>query len=465
MSRLLAVIVGAPLAAYAYLGLFSRYAADDFCTAGQVATRGLVGLELQLYEAWSGRFAFTFIVGLVELIGAGAARVLPALAILAWVAALTWAISRLGRLLGWQDAVIQALLVAELIVLATLASTPDVGQSLYWQTGMLTYLAPLVVLACWVALVTGRVRAVGAGPGALLASGALAFVAAGTSETYVAAQVAGLVLAGGLGAIALPAPARRVFLPLVAAGLAGSLLAFSIVVLAPGNAVRGGGARPSWAYVASAALDDARQFVHDFYRFSTLQAAITFSVPFGLALFAPPRTPGRAQLGRALGWGALVGLAGLVEVVVCLTPSFYALSAPEPGRARIIPQLVLVCLTALAGYLAGVSFLLLWPRLVVQLRPVVAAVVALTLVSPALITRDVLAEVGEARAYAQRWDGIDAQVRADHAAGLQDVVVRPLAPTGTVRGMDFVGPNPADWLNQCVARYYGIRSIATLEPG
>jgi hypothetical protein len=82
--KALAAILGVPLAAYAYLGLFSRYAADDYCTAGQVVTRGLLGLELQLYEAWSGRFAFTFVVGLVELIGSGATRVLPAIAIVAW---------------------------------------------------------------------------------------------------------------------------------------------------------------------------------------------------------------------------------------------------------------------------------------------------------------------------------------------------------------------------------------------
>jgi hypothetical protein len=91
---------------------------------------------------------------------------------------------------------------------------------------------------------------------------------------------------------------------------------------------------------------------------------------------------------------------------------------------------------------------------------VVAGLAVLALLSPLVVTREVLAEVDPARVYAQRWDGIDAQVRADRARGLQDVVVDPLAPTGTVRGMDFVGANPSDWLNECVARYYGIRTIA-----
>src|SRR5919201_120361 len=103
-AALMAGLLAVPLLAHAYVGLYSRYAADDYCTAGQVATRGLLGLELTLYEVWSGRFAFTFIVGLAELIGPGATRVLPGFALAAWVAALTWAISRLGLLLGWRRA-------------------------------------------------------------------------------------------------------------------------------------------------------------------------------------------------------------------------------------------------------------------------------------------------------------------------------------------------------------------------
>jgi Family of unknown function (DUF6056) len=453
-EQALAVILGVPLAAYAYLGLFSRYAADDYCTAGQLATRGLLGLETQLYEAWSGRFAFTFVVGVVELIGAGATRVLPALAIVVWVAAVCVCLWRV--LQGTLGEKAQALVLAEVIVFVTLASTADVGQSLYWQTGMLTYLAPLVLLAWFVGLAIPRVRRGCVSPRALLVCAMLTFAAAGTSETYVAAQVAGLGLAGGLGWLGLRGPQRRAFISLIAVGLIASLLAFGLVALAPGNAVRGGGARPAWSFVVGAALDDTHQFVHDFYRFATLQAATAFLLPLGLGLLSRPRL---TISPRVLGWGALIGLAGLVEIVVCLTPSFYALSAPEPGRARIIPQFVLVCLTVLAGYLVGLLLNGRWPR-PMQARALASALVVLSLAAPLLVARDVLGEVDTARVYAQRWDGIDAQVRADRAAGLQDVVVDPLAPTGTVRGMDFVGPNSSDWLNECVARYYGVRTIA-----
>jgi hypothetical protein len=51
-------------------------------------------------------------------------------------------------------------------------------------------------------------------------------------------------------------------------------------------------------------------------------------------------------------------------------------------------------------------------------------------------------------------------VRAAHAQGVGDVHVSPLQVVGTIRGMDFLSSDPADWLNVCAARYYGVRAIA-----
>src|ERR1700730_7485789 len=84
--------LAAPLMALAFGGLSSRYAADDYCTAGQVQLAGFVDAQSRLYVGWSGRFAATLGVTLVELIGPRAVPFLPTVALLAWVAAATWAI-------------------------------------------------------------------------------------------------------------------------------------------------------------------------------------------------------------------------------------------------------------------------------------------------------------------------------------------------------------------------------------
>jgi uncharacterized protein DUF6056 len=69
-------------------------------------------------------------------------------------------------------------------------------------------------------------------------------------------------------------------------------------------------------------------------------------------------------------------------------------------------------------------------------------------------------DVDSARAYATEWDQIDASIRAERSSGTLAVRVPHLAPTGMLN-LDFVGSDQSDWLNQCVARYYGVTSIAT----
>src|SRR5262249_11476319 len=84
------VALCAPLLIYALVGWFSRYAADDYCTASQVALAGFVRAQSNLYVNWSGRFAATLLITLVEVLGVGAVPVLAAAALAAWVAAATW---------------------------------------------------------------------------------------------------------------------------------------------------------------------------------------------------------------------------------------------------------------------------------------------------------------------------------------------------------------------------------------
>ena len=82
MCVILALIgLAAPLVALAIGGLFSRYAADDYCTASQVQMAGFVEAQSRLYVGWSGRFAATLLVTLVELIGPAVVPVLPSVAL------------------------------------------------------------------------------------------------------------------------------------------------------------------------------------------------------------------------------------------------------------------------------------------------------------------------------------------------------------------------------------------------
>ena len=138
-----AAILGAalafPLAVYASIGAFSRYTADDFCWAGTLRAEGFFNAQVFYYTVYSPRYAFTFLVNLVELAGPAIVPALPAAAILVWLALLTWTFAQFGV------GKLRAFVLAEVAAFATLQTAPDLAQSLYWQTGMLTYLLPLVL--------------------------------------------------------------------------------------------------------------------------------------------------------------------------------------------------------------------------------------------------------------------------------------------------------------------------------
>jgi hypothetical protein len=134
-----------PLVVFAIVGWFSRYAADDYCTAAQVAQSGVFQAQSNLYVAWSGRFGATLLITLFEGIGIRAVPLLAPLALLAWVIATSWAVREVARAAGWRLGWLTSLVIGALLVYATLEMTADMAQDVYWQTGLLTYFSPLVL--------------------------------------------------------------------------------------------------------------------------------------------------------------------------------------------------------------------------------------------------------------------------------------------------------------------------------
>src|SRR5215813_14203413 len=122
------------LIAYAYLGSYSRYMADDYSALGPVQKHGLFAAQISWYRAWTGRFSFTFVNSLVALLGPTTPRFVPGLLLILWFAGTVWGTYEILSLSGrvsWA----RVGLFASFIIFATLETAPNVSQSLYWQTG------------------------------------------------------------------------------------------------------------------------------------------------------------------------------------------------------------------------------------------------------------------------------------------------------------------------------------------
>jgi hypothetical protein len=439
-----------PLLVFASIGGYSRYTADDFCWAGILRTEGFWNAQALWYTGYSPRYAFTFVVNLTELIGPPIVPLLPAAAILGLVAALGWTLHQFGiTRFG-------ALILAEVAALATLQTAPDLPQSLYWQTGMLTYLLPLILAI----LLIGWIRASRNGWWAIGLSGLITFVAGGLSETYLIPQNVALTLAllASLAArsrhtsdLAAPFPlaplasraASLGYTPALAASLAGGVLALLAILVAPSTAYRVGGTPADlWLAMSAAIATCAFQVVH-LVRYFPYIVVLCLAAP-ALVLDCAPSIS-RRQVAITT---AIVALT----LPFCYFPSFYAQNGNPPARSLIVPGAIMI------GYLVFLGAVMQsWlVRLVTEPRR--AVVLAAMAVVPVAVAITTFPQRAEADGYAALFDAEDRLIRN---AGQPDVTVPPLPRN---LGEDFVTADRDNWFNVCVARYYGVRSIAASTP-
>lgn len=239
-ALLLAALL-APLAVHAYNGSFSRFIADDYCMAGDVRAWGVVGASLRWFDGIAGRYSQAFVYNSAVALGPGFAGLLPALLLAGWLAALTWAAFQAARLLNLRRPLLAAALTAAALAYAALDGAPALIQSLYWTSGAIPYLLPLLLLTLLLGVLLRCARR-GCGPLAITGAGLLAFAAGGFSEPYLLFQAAALAL---LAALVWFTPRRRALLPLLLAALAGTAAAlFIVVVVGPAATPRASRASP-----------------------------------------------------------------------------------------------------------------------------------------------------------------------------------------------------------------------------
>lgn len=461
-------LLAAALAAHAYVGLFARYMADDYCTAGTVRTAGVLETQRHFYLAWSGRFSFTLAVSLVELLGTGVVPYLPLAALAGWVAATAWAVYELLSPSLGRRPLLFSVLIAELIVYATVAdNTGGVFEALYWQTGMLTYAAPLILLTTLAGFYARAVRRTGVratGAASLAAFFAAAFYVGGFSETSALMQIGAFAAACAATHFLADSERRRRLLPALVAGLSGSVASLAVVALAPGNNAREATlpAHSDMLTIVARALSNAvtHAFMEHNYgvtfapRWAALLLAVVLSFYFSLR---SDNDGGAARRLRRTLW--LTG-SGLFVYFCCFFPASYAISAAPPPRALVVAQLVLVCtlvsLGWVAGEAAGAYFNL--KRLKPQ-RALVASLAALVVLLSftfAASARRTFALAERARPLARLWDAHDASIRARIEGGEKNLTV-PVAYN--VGGTDVMTSNPDWYVNKCMAVYYGADSI------
>ena len=409
-SALLTAALLASLGAYAWRGWYTRYVTDDFCSAAAIQDYGFAGAMKAHRDTWSGRFSYFLVKGTLEAIGPVTARFVPGAVLLLTLLAAAWALRPLTAR-PWPAACALAF--------AAVDSAPDrlgIYGPFVWETGAVTYMLPIVLLALWTGLL---VR------GANVALGfALMLVAGGMSETSLAAQ--GATAAGALAVTLLRRDRRRAWIS--AAALAATALALAIVVTAPGNERREQSLPPRPP--AGAAAGIALEAAYDYLGSHVFVDGAALAVVAAVALFA---TGGDR---RSLLQASLVALLGYAASFL---PAAWTLGYVPPPRALYVPNAFLIA----ALFCAGAALRVRAPQWLL----IVAAAIPLWSAVQTVRT------IPEARAGAMHADAMNGFLSRQRGGG--DVVLRSRwALTSGYAGLE--SSHPA---NHCMCRYYRLRSL------
>ena len=228
-----------PLVAHSYIGLYSRYIADDFCTAAQYRTLGFLPSIQTWRMTWSGRYAFFFFMDITHLIGPKITPYMTTLALLIWLITLYLLFRQFLRIIQDSVSFFYPFLLALVVLFSTLDGSPDIYQSLYWQTGLVTYGFPLIFLTAYGALLLNviskkkKIRWI-----EVAFSAGITFIAGGFSETFVSVQIVAILIFLSTVFLFVKGESRRSGLLFLVGGLLGAILALILIVTAPGNLFR-----------------------------------------------------------------------------------------------------------------------------------------------------------------------------------------------------------------------------------
>ena len=485
------VLLAIPLAAHAYAGSFSRFMGDDYCDASTFRREGLLGGQKYFYDTWGAVPTTIALMALVDPGGPALARWLPGIALVAWIATLTWAFAGFTSSSGVRCPWLLAWCLAEALVFAVTEDAPNIIQSLYLRIPMLAYVCPVIALGGYIGYCRRAHDHAVPSRGRTLVSALFAFVAGSFGPVYVAMQTTAVAFALVVVHVMGSVRVKRAMTPVLVAGLIGSIAALAFIVTAPGNTNRAAffPPRPGLSYIARSTVlatvfmmarpalpvlrpvvvAAAPRLLPDSARWLDRALAMASSplVPLLMILLgamlalASPFAPTDSHAGgHARLWVFALPVLAFILVAAAIAVGPFGTSAPPPPRALIIPQFALECLALAWGFAAGtIARQALAGRgraassVVVTIATIVIGLVA---IQSARSTSRTLALTPALRQWAETWDRGDRELRKAARQGRVHATAPRLGPIG---GVGSIGPDPTDWVNNCAAQYYGLASV------
>lgn len=455
---LLTALAGVGL--FAYLGTFNRYWADDWCYNADFKNLGFIEtVRGYVYNVTytPSRYSVTIFAGLIQAFETLGTQLMTPLTVIFWVAGLAYLFYNVARMAGCQLSKGLVVMAAAVIVYFSIYLSPHIYQSLYWRTGMLTYVTPLVFLP-WV-FVSITLQNQREKPSAWLTALTFIFALLGggfseASSTVLVSTLGLYTLIAGIGYRQKRPWAMKTFVPALVA-LVGALLAMALLVFAPTTQVR------KERYGEPAGLVELAVLLYQFtYAFFVLSIKdyqhillILMSVFSGFLFF-----PAQIKMDKPvkiLLLAAFVGILSVFLVAASLAPSAYIESGLPADRTMIIPRFIAVFAFVVPGWITGLALRELFTA---KWLETVVTVFLLVLYAFPLYSLTVTAEKIPIYAHrTQAWDIRESDIQTAIANGDEWVNVLSIdgLPVGGIRDFDPKGKK-GFWITKCAMDYYDI---------
>ncbi len=456
----------------AYLGSFSRYIADDYCSAGEFKTLGYLGSIANRYITWDGRYSFSSIIYFFDSLGIKFPSILPAISITLLLASAYYFFSQVLKAFSGKVNRLTVLLIASIFIFAIQYTTPQIPEVFYWMTGIATYqfsiIFELILLGLTAQILvqpikTNRFKQILLSLLLFL----LSFVCSGFSEVSTAIHVSLFGLAIFF-AIAYRFVMKKHYsqtwylLTLFLGALAG----FIVMAIAPGNQVRGTSLSPIHPSLPELIFRSLIQSAHYSINWflkntSILWPALVLAVVLGAyssSSFSSSSVDLRSTKIKTL----LFFVSGLILTFVSFVPTTWAGYDMPAGRILFLPTTILCGTLTTVSYLLGLLLAKEFEPLNQNSKFVVGLFSLLCLLfifsTPINISRQYYRNTIEVQTdFSQAWDEVNQAILADIQAGQQNILADNIQYN--IVDLERIKGDSGFWVNQCAARFYQIDKI------
>jgi hypothetical protein len=347
------ILISIPFLIYFGIAAQTRYLADDFCMCRTLNDYGLIESQSWWYQNWSGRYSFFAFVHALVYFGPVIVPIWVTLTVIALPLVIYKLISSLKDRMNLKKIDNRYIILASSILgLFYFSSLQSINQSLFWLSGSLTYVWPIIFFLFTLTLYVKKKN-----PFYILLS---SLVTAGFSEQFAVVQVVivGVFWLAEIYRSKNNKNFKNKDLINISSWVIGAFTGFIIVLLSPGNEIRteaikkaGVVTRPSIEYVLSHGILDAILYM---LNFMAQNFGIVFSLIICGYLVAKKllMTKNR-RISTAI---ILIGFASfLLSIFTVSIVGTYALGGLPGERSLAIPNFLLLVALGFFGALISIA--------------------------------------------------------------------------------------------------------------